>query len=157
MKLLFKQKLFSWIGSYDIFDEAGETVYTVNGELGIPRRFRVYDAAGNELGLVKRRLLHLFPRFDIFIHEEYIGCIAKEITWVKPKFEIDFNGWQVEGDWLGWDYRIYDSDGKAIASVAKEIWNWTDTYSIDVEDPQHALAALLLVIAIDAEKSMGDD
>ena len=27
MKLLFKQRLFSWFDSYDIYDEAGETVF----------------------------------------------------------------------------------------------------------------------------------
>ena len=27
MKLLFKQRFFSWFDSYDIYDEAGNTVY----------------------------------------------------------------------------------------------------------------------------------
>ena len=31
MKLLFKQRLFSWFDSYDIYDEAGNTVYVVKG------------------------------------------------------------------------------------------------------------------------------
>ncbi len=29
MKLLFKQRFFSWFDSYDIYNESGETVYTV--------------------------------------------------------------------------------------------------------------------------------
>lgn len=29
MKLLFKQRLFSWFDSYDIYDEFGNTVYVV--------------------------------------------------------------------------------------------------------------------------------
>ena len=29
MKLLFKQRLFTWFDSYDIYDENGNTVYTV--------------------------------------------------------------------------------------------------------------------------------
>ena len=33
MKLLFKQRLFSWFDSYDIYDEAGNTVYVVKGQL----------------------------------------------------------------------------------------------------------------------------
>ncbi len=33
MKLLFKQRMFTWFDSYDIYDEAGHTVYTVEGEL----------------------------------------------------------------------------------------------------------------------------
>ena len=33
MKLLFKQRFFSWFDSYDIYNEAGETVYVVKGQL----------------------------------------------------------------------------------------------------------------------------
>ena len=33
MKLLFKQRVFSWFDSYDIYNEAGETVYVVKGQL----------------------------------------------------------------------------------------------------------------------------
>ena len=33
MKLLFKQRFFSWLDSYDIYDEMGNTVYTVKGDL----------------------------------------------------------------------------------------------------------------------------
>ena len=33
MRLLFRQRLFSWFDSYDIYDEVGNTVYTVEGKL----------------------------------------------------------------------------------------------------------------------------
>ena len=45
-----------------------------------------------------------------------------------------------------------NSTGMNIATVSKELWNWTDTYVIDVHDPQDGLCALMLVLAIDAEK-----
>lgn len=33
MKLLFKQRLFSWFDSYDIYEDTGNKVYTVKGQL----------------------------------------------------------------------------------------------------------------------------
>ena len=90
MKLLFKQRLFSWFDSYDIYDEAGNTAFVVKGE-------------------------------------------------------------------LEWDYNIRDCTGRYIACVSKEIWNWTDTYVLDVQDPQDALYVLMLVLAIDAEKCSRND
>lgn len=33
MKLLFQQRFFSWFDSYDIYDEDGNTVYVVKGQL----------------------------------------------------------------------------------------------------------------------------
>ena len=46
--------------------------------------------------------------------------------------------------------------GDLIAAVSKEIWNWTDTYIIDVAFPDDAIYALMLVLAIDAEKCSRD-
>lgn len=39
-----------------------------------------------------------------------------------------------------------------MAEVSKQLFKWTDTYVIDIQNPQDALGALLLVLAIDAEK-----
>ena len=48
MKLLFKQRLFSWFDSYDIYDEDGNSVYTVKGQLSWGHRLKIYDADDNE-------------------------------------------------------------------------------------------------------------
>ena len=81
-----------------------------------------------------------------------MGCISKEFTFFRPRLHIDCNGWHIDGDWFEWDYQILNSAGRMIAYVSKQLFNFTDTYVIDVEDPQNALCALMLVLAIDAEK-----
>ena len=53
MRLLFKQRFFSWFDSYDIYNEAGETVYTVEGNLSWGHCLHILDAAGNHIGTVK--------------------------------------------------------------------------------------------------------
>lgn len=72
------------------------------------------------------------------------------------RYDIDCNGWHVEGDFFEWDYRILNMSGQNIATVSKQLLNWTDTYAIDVNHPQDALCALMLVLAIDAEKCSKD-
>ena len=152
MKMLFKQRFFSWLDSYDIYDEAGETLYEVKGELAWGHQMRIYDARGNEVGCVKQKVFAWLPKFEIYSGESYVGCISKEFTFFQPKFNIDFNGWRVDGDWFEWDYTIFDASDRCVATVSKEIWNFTDTYSIEVERADDALYALMLVLAIDAEK-----
>ena len=39
-----------------------------------------------------------------------------------------------------------------MATISKELFNWTDTYVIDVPDHANVLCALMVVLAIDAEK-----
>ena len=157
MKLIFKQRLFSWFDSYDIYDEAGNTVYVVKGELAWGHLLRIYDANGNEVGYIKQKVLTWLPRFEMYIDGNYTGCITKEFSFFKPKFNIDFCGWRVEGDWFEWDYTILKSAGLSVARVSKELWKWTDTYVIDVRDPDDLLYSLMLVLAIDAEKCSRDD
>ena len=152
MRLLFKQRLFSWFDSYDIYDEAGNTVFVVKGELSWGHLLRIYDAGGNEVGHIKERVLTWLPKFEMYVGCRYAGCISKEFTFFSPRFNIDYNGWRVNGDWVEWDYSIIDSAGRGIAYVSKEILRLTDTYTVDVYDPQDALCVLMLVLAIDAEK-----
>ena len=156
MRLLFKQRLFSWFDSYDIYDEDGNTVYTVKGQLSWGHCMKIFDAHGNEIGMIQERVLTLLPKFEIYLGGNYVGGIRKEISFFKPVFDIDYSGWHVEGDFFEWDYNILNSSGGCVARVSKELLNWTDTYVIDVNNPQDALGALLLVLAIDAEKCSRD-
>lgn len=152
MRLLFKQRFFSWFDSYDIYDDMGNTVFTVKGQLSWGHCLKIFDALGNEVGTVKERVFTWLPKFEIYLGDTYIGCISKEFTFLRPRFNIDYCGWQVEGDFFEWDYSIINSLGENIATVSKQIWNWTDTYAIDVKYPRDALCALMMVLAIDAEK-----
>jgi uncharacterized protein YxjI len=157
MKLIFKQRLFSWFDSYDIYDEAGNTVYVVKGQLSWGHLLKIYDASGNEIGYIKEKIFSWLPKFEMYLGGNYIGSISKEFTFFRPKYNIDYNGWQVDGNWLEWDYTIYNGTGINVAMVTKEVWNWTDTYIIDVNDSQDAIYALMLVLAIDAEKCSRKD
>ena len=152
MKLLFKQRFFSWFDSYDIYDESGKTVYSVKGQLSWGHCLKIYDSLETEIGTVQERIFTFLPKFEIYLGNDYIGCISKDFSLFVPRFDIDFNGWHVDGDFFEWDYRIIDSRGEEIATVSKELLNWTDTYVIDINDPKDAICALALVLAIDAEK-----
>lgn len=156
MKLLFKQRFFSWLDSYDIYYEDGSTAYTVRGQLSWGHCLKIFDPYGQELGMVQERVLTWLPKFELYLDGQYIGCISKELSFFKPRYNIECNGWHVEGDWLEWDYQVLGPQGDLIARVSKEVWNWTDTYTIDVAFPDDALYALMLVLAIDAEKCSRD-
>ena len=56
------------------------------------------------------------------------------------------------GNWLEWDYQILRRDGSTAAVIRKELFHWTDTYTIETEYDEDALCALMVVLAIDADK-----
>ena len=152
MKLLFKQRLFSWLDSYDIYGENGETLFTVEGKLSWGHCLHILDAGGAHIGTIQEKVFTLLPQFELYVGEAYLGCIRKEFTLFTPRFTIDCNDWQVEGQWLEWDYAIDSPSRGHIASVSKDVFRMTDCYAIDVADPQDALGVLMVVLAIDAEK-----
>ncbi len=156
MKLLFKQRFFSWFDSYDIYNDDGETVFTVEGQLSWGKCLKIFDKAGNFLGEVKQEIFTFLPKFEIYSGEELIGEIVKEFSLFTPRFNIDYLGWYVEGDCFGWDYSVYDSSDRLVAQISKELFNFTDTYCIDVKSIPDALHVLMLVLAIDAEKDSRD-
>ena len=155
MQLLFKKRLFSWFDSYDIYDEFGGTAYTVKGKMSWGHCLEIYDCEGNHLGTVKEEVLTLLPRFAMYLGDEYIGQIKKEFTLFRPSFHLDCNGWQVQGNWLEWDYEVTDALGGLVMHASKEVMRLTDTYVLDIARPEDALLCLMIVLAIDAAKCSG--
>lgn len=156
MKLLIKQRVFSWTDSYDVYDENGNPKYFVKAEFfALGHQLRVYDRNRNEIGVVKQRLFSLLPTFDIEIDGRDCGSIQKKFTFIKPQYEVNYCGWHVEGDFLSWNYDVYEACSP-IMHIRKELFRWGDTYVIDFDRPQDEFTGLLLVIAIDAANCTED-
>ena len=101
---------------------------------------------------MQEKVFRLLPKFELYIGDNLIGCIEKEFTFFKPSYNIDFNGWRVEGEIFEWDYNIINPQEEIVAVITKELFRFTDTYVIEVKNSGDALYALMLTLAIDAEK-----
>ena len=73
MKLLFRQRIFSWFDSYDIYDENGNTVFVVKGQLAWGHCLKICDPQGHELGLVKEKIITFLPEFELYEGGRHIG------------------------------------------------------------------------------------
>ena len=152
MKLVLKQRILSWFDSFNIYDEDGNIYFKVKGKLAWGHKLVIYDAACNEVGMVREKIIDILPHFNLFKDGEKVGCISKKLTVLRPKFKIDFRDWDVDGDWMQWDYSIRDKRGRQVARIYKKLLRLVDTYVIDVADEDDALDALMVVLAIDVEK-----
>lgn len=153
MKLLFKQRAFSWFDSYDIYNEHGETLFTVEGQMSWGKCLHIMNSSGEHIGTVQQKVMSFLPRFELYAYGDYLGSLTKEFSFLTPRFTLDCSDWKIEGSFMEWDYTIQSPTRGPVAAICKEIFNWTDTYVIDVDDPQNALCALMVVLAIDAEKA----
>jgi uncharacterized protein YxjI len=152
MQLFFKQRFFSWFDSYDIFDESGKTVYSVQGQLSWGHKLHILNAQGKHIATVKQVVFALMPRFELYEGDTFLGCLKKQFTLFRPSYIMEYNGWHIAGNFMEWNYAIFNKQGEAVAHVDKELFHMTDCYAIEVNNPDDALYALMFTLAIDAEK-----
>ena len=151
MQLYIKQRVFSWTDSYDVYDASGNPRYEVRAEFfTLGHRIHVYEkATGREVGSIHERLLTMLPQFEIVMDGNPRGLIRKEFTLFRPRYQVDFRGWNVEGDLMGWDYRVMRGN-VTVMTISKQLFHFSDTYVLDFSNPANEVPGLLLVIAIDA-------
>ena len=158
MQLYIQQRIFSWGDSYDVYDETGEARYEVKSELfTLGHQIHVFDKrTGREVGSIHQKLFTFLPEFEIVVEGQPQGSIRKQFSLFTPRYEVEYRGWDVEGDFLGWDYRVTRGSTE-IMSISKELFHWSDTYVLRYEDPANEMPGLLLVIAIDAVNCSHND
>ena len=151
MQLLIKQRIFTITDNYYVYDETGEIRYEVEDELfRLGHQIHVYNKrTGREVGSIHQRFFTLMPEFEIVIDGRVMGTIRKKISFFTPQYEVDYRGWHVEGNLMGWDYQVMRGDME-VMTISKELFNWSDTYSLRYDNPADEIPGLLLVIAIDA-------
>ena len=157
MQLMIKQRVFSWSDTYDVFDEYGEAKYFVKAEFfSLGHQIHVYEKeTGREVGSIHQKLFAWMPTFEIVIDGRVQGTVRKKFTFFSQNYEVDYRGWDVEGDFMGWDYRVMQGNME-VMSISKELFHWGDTYALRYSNPAHEMPGLLLVIAIDAANCSND-
>lgn len=101
------------------------------------------------MGMIREKVLTWLPKFFIEIGGREVGMIKQGFTFFRDKYEVDYKGWTVQGDFLDWNYSVYQGTNRII-DIQKKILSWGDTYVVDITNLEDEIAALMLVLAIDA-------
>ena len=150
MKLYIKQKVFSWGDKFTVKDINGEDRYYVQGEVfSWGKKLHVYDMRDNEVAFIQEKLFTLLPRYFVYVGDEQVAEIVKELTFFCQKYRIEGLGWEIEGRFMAHDYEIIQG-GRSIVTIRKEWMTWGDTYELDIADPKDEIIALAVVLTIDA-------
>ena len=54
--MYFKKRIFSWLDSYDIFDENGDVLYTVKGQLSFSHSFVIFERYDRKIAEVNQKI-----------------------------------------------------------------------------------------------------
>lgn len=150
MNLFIKQKIFTLRDRYNIFNEAGQPVYVVEGKLiSLGAQITLYDTMGNALYIIRQRLLKLLPQYSIYSGDNLCAVIKKQLTFLKHKLEIEsaVGNYTLDGDIFGWNFTIL-KNGNRIGAIQK-VLDFGDSYQLWFDDREDPAFLSAMVIAID--------
>lgn len=147
MKLILKQKVFSWFDTYNIYDENENIIYKVKGELAWGHLLRLYNNTDTELGFMKQQAFTILPKFVLNIGKQKY-TLKKEFTLIKEVFKIEELNIEITGNFWNWNYEI-KKQGEIIAKISRK-FSYTDVYEINIKNKEDTLIIILIILSIDA-------
>ena len=159
MRIIVKNKFFSWGGSSKVEDEAGNPLYSVKGKVfSFTAKKRLVDLNGNVLYKIRNK----WPTF--LLHSAFI-CDADGNKLCKVRVSMRLSrvyvvedcadDIQIDGFPLyGMEVR---RNGEYIGTITKKFWSLRDYYELDLPDGKDPTFMIALSIAIDNvhDKSRG--
>lgn len=157
--LILDQKRYTFKESFNVYDENKNIKYVVKGKLlSSTHKLAVYNNNGAKIGEVNEKKFAIRSPFSIeskpkdFVVKLYnkkIGTIKSKFSFGKSKFQFDFNGWKIDGNFIGSNYKVKDDKG-TIMEVSIKFLFGTDPYFIDIFNPEDELLCLMVALAIDS-------
>ena len=149
MKLYVKQKFFSMVRDFSVYDSAGCERYHVEGEfLSLRNKLHITGPDGEEKAFVYSELFRLLPEFVVEVGGREVCRIVKDFTWFRPSYHFEGKDWVIEGEFWAHDYVITGSRG-TVAGIHREWFTLGDAYEIDIADGEDEITVLAAVLAID--------
>lgn len=149
MKLFIKQRLFTMKERFEIIDDKQEMVYMAEADFfTLGKKLRVFDRAEQEVIFIEQELWSFLPHYKVSYKGTPFAEVKARFSF-RPKYEIIGPGWEVEGNMTAHEYRVLSGE-KAIATISKQWFSWSDYYGIDVYAEEDVLPVLAIVLAIDA-------
>lgn len=146
-----RQKIFSFGDKFTIVDGNDRGVFDVVGQVfSIGNKLTIYDIDGRETLYIEQKLFKLLAEYEIYNEGQNVALVKQQWSLFRPKINITsiYGDFTIEGDIISYDFTIY-RDGRPVAIIRKELFTFTDFYTVDIlVDKDHDFI-LGLVIVID--------
>ena len=160
MRYVMRQKILALGNDFQIRDEGGRDVYFVDGRaLSFGDKLSFRDLDGRELAFISQRLMAWGPTYEIWRDGRLAAVVKKKLfTLFHHRFTVDVPGpddLEAEGDFTGHEYE-FRRGGRAVATVSKRWFSWTDTYGVDVDEGEDDVLILASAVVVDLALHSGD-
>ncbi|MEG1312282.1 MAG: hypothetical protein RR942_14100 [Romboutsia sp.] len=147
MRYYMKSKLFKFKEDFWIKNEYEKDAYFIDKKfISLGLQFDILK--DNHLVYrVKEKLLTFMSNYEIFENDNVIARVNQKITFLKDNIKIEskYGEFIIIGDIFGIDYKILKGN-KVVATASKELFAFTDNYSVDINFEDEAFMLCLVVI-----------
>lgn len=147
--LFIKKKSLSLKRGFTVCDEFDNKKYVVSTDafsFGYPC-IRLYDTQENEIGNVELTSKIGMGTYTISLDGKTLGTLTRKLS-LKIKLDLSFNGWHMEGNFMQNSFTVTDKSGHQIMKF-NEAFSSRDTYVLEMNNREHEILGLLLVMAVE--------
>ena len=148
--LFTSTKVFTLHHHIDITDEEGNIVYQSESKaISLHDKTDVTDANGEHVAHIERQVLTLHERHFVTMADGTYFELSNEL-WhlIKDITNIEGLGWQLQGNVLGLNFRLYDENGDVIAVIGQKMFSLHDKYCIDIYKPEHEKIVVAILVTL---------
>lgn len=148
--LFISTEVFSLHQATEVTDANDQVVYYSNSKfLSFVDDTTVFDAQGNEISNITRKMFSFHGRHYIAMHDGTSFELSNELFHlIKDITNIEGLGWKITGNVLRLNFLLSDENDQPIAYVCQKAFSLHDKYSIDIYDVSKEKEIITIVIAL---------
>ena len=147
MKYYMKSKVFKLKEDFWIKNQYEEDTFFVDN------KFLTFGLQGDiqknnqVLYFVKETILTFLSNYEIFENDKVVATVNQKLTFLKTKVEVNskYGELEIEGSIFEYNYKIYQGS-KVVAQIEKEMFAFSDNYTVDIDFEDEAFILALVVI-----------
>ncbi|MCR5098247.1 MAG: hypothetical protein K6B14_04790 [Lachnospiraceae bacterium] len=143
-----RQKVMTVGDEFNVLDDKKDIKYKVKSNL-IGKKKLTVTLDKKEVAQVKEKEFLGAISYDIIVGGKKVANLKAKKNEKKPEFHVSGMGWNIKGGVWENTFKIHKFL-ETIATIKKEKFSMGDSYRIEVGKDDNDLAAIAVVLAIDA-------
>ncbi len=148
-RLFIKKKRVAIKRGFSIYDESNNKKYIIATDsltFGYPC-IRLFDIAEKEIGRVQLTSKKGMGTYSMYLDGKKLGTLKRKMS-LKIDFDLDFNGWHLDGNYMQNRFTVIDKNGYTVLRIS-DAFNSQGIYVLELNNHEHEILGVLLVMAVE--------
>ena len=154
--LFTSTEIFTLHHRIEITDESGNVVYRAQTQFpSLHDKTDITDVDGRQVAHIESKLFSLHERHFVDMADGTSFELSNELFHIINDItNIEGLGWQLRGDILALDFRLYDENDQLLANISQKFLSLHDKYCVDIYQPRYE--AIIVAILVTLQHMIAD-